>query len=86
MHQQSENGPLMQLHPVDPVNLVQTVDFRCARRVVVVQFLLLLDAGLYSPEVTRYVAVVQCALVVGGLILAADEQGTRCESGTAPPL
>jgi hypothetical protein len=26
------------------------------------------------------------ALVVGGLLLAADEQGTRCESGTAPPL
>jgi hypothetical protein len=26
------------------------------------------------------------ALVVGGLILAADEQGTWCKSGTAPPL
>jgi hypothetical protein len=26
------------------------------------------------------------ALVVGGPVLAADEQGTRCESGTAPPL
>jgi hypothetical protein len=26
------------------------------------------------------------ALVVGGTVLAADEQGTRCESGTAPPL
>jgi hypothetical protein len=31
-------------------------------------------------------AAFESALVVGGPVLAADEQGTRCESGTAPPL
>jgi hypothetical protein len=32
-------------------------------------------------------AALKRALVVGGLVfLVADEQGTRCESGTAPPL
>jgi hypothetical protein len=32
------------------------------------------------------VTAFKCALVVGGPVLAADKQGTRCESGTAPPL
>lgn len=29
---------------------------------------------------------IERALVVGSPVLAADEQGTRCDSGTAPPL
>jgi hypothetical protein len=45
-------------------------------------------AGVYNGTATRYIAaLLTSALVVGGLVFrVADEQGTRCESGTAPPL